>query len=210
MDLSASMDYTYEQELTKFEYAISLAAALAHLMIKQSDSVGLVTFGKGLGATVPPSSRRNQLGKILGTLAHLKPTGTTDIAHSMGQLASLVRHKSLLILFSDLLAEPDAVIPEMHRLSHRGHDVILFHVLDAAEALFPFHGMVDFEDRESDQHLVADADGLRQDYLEALAEFQERYRVECSRSGVDYAPLHTGMPFDRALVEYLQGRSRRI
>lgn len=208
LDLSASMNYSHEQELTKLDYSISLAAALAHLMIRQSDAVGLVTFDERVRSSLPASSRRGQLPKILASLSAVRPSPKTDIPRSLQQTASLIRHKSLVMIFSDLLSEPEPIIRELHHLRHRGNDVILFHILDAAEALFPFRGMVDFRDVESDRRLVVDADGVRADYLDALAEFQERYRRECALATIDYVPLHTGMPFDHALIEYLQGRQR--
>jgi uncharacterized protein (DUF58 family) len=209
MDLSASMDYTLEQELTKFEYGICLAAALAHLMIHQSDSVGLVTFDEKLRLSMPPSSRRGQLGKILATLSRLRPTGPTNVAHSLHQVASLVRHKSLVMIFSDLLTETGPVVDALHRLRHQGNDVIVFHVLDAAEVGFPFRGMTDFRDPESDHRLLVDADGVRADYIQALADFRSTLEGESAKAGIDFVPIDTGMPFDRGLVEYLQKRTRR-
>src|ERR1051325_3259947 len=101
MDLSASMAYTYRQELTKFEYAICLAAALGYLMIHQQDPVGLVTFDTHIRTCLAPRSKRTQLGTILAVLANLKPAGTTDIATCVHQLAAMIRHKSLIMLFSD-------------------------------------------------------------------------------------------------------------
>src|SRR5215208_3693020 len=80
MDLSASMAYTYRQELTKFEYGICLAAALGYLMIHQQDPVGLVTFDTQVRTALPPKSKRTQLGNILALLANLRPAGKTDIA----------------------------------------------------------------------------------------------------------------------------------
>src|SRR5262245_7750546 len=109
MDLSASMAYTYRQELTKFEYAICLAAALGYLMIHQQDPVGLVTFDTDIRASLPPKSKRTQLAAILSVLAGLKPTGTTDVAGCLHRVASMVRGKSLVIVFSDLLTEPQPV-----------------------------------------------------------------------------------------------------
>src|SRR5438105_8771698 len=103
MDLSASMAYTYRQELTKFEYGICLAAALGYLMIHQQDQVGLVTFDTQIRASLPPRSKRTQLGNILSLLANLKPAGTTDLAASLHQLATMIRSKSLVMVFSDLL-----------------------------------------------------------------------------------------------------------
>src|SRR5215470_13385276 len=102
MDLSASMAYTYRQELTKFDYAICLAAALGYLMIHQQDPVGLITFDTRIRASLPPRSKRTQLGSILSVLARLEPAGETDIAHCLHQLAVMIRSKSLVLLFSDL------------------------------------------------------------------------------------------------------------
>src|SRR5881227_1703526 len=120
MDLSASMAYTYRQELTKFEYDICLAAALGYLMIHQQDPVGLVTFDTQIRTALPPRSKRTQLGSILALLANLKPAGRTDVAHSLAQLAAMVRSKSLIMLFSDLLADPEPILGSLRQLRHRG------------------------------------------------------------------------------------------
>jgi uncharacterized protein (DUF58 family) len=208
MDLSGSMGYTYRQELTKFEYSICLAAALAYLMIHQQDPVGVLAFDDRVRQSLAPRSKRTQLGNILAMLARLKPSGTTNLAASLNQIAAMVKHRSLIMVFSDLLADPDPVIDSLHRLRHRGNDVILFHVLDEAEALFPFEGVVEFEDVESHDKLTVDTRGMRGDYLEALAELQGQFRRECSHARIDYVALHTGLPFDRALMGYLTGRQK--
>src|SRR3954452_13638096 len=189
MDLSGSMAYTYRQELTKFEYAICLAAALGYLMIHQQDPVGLVTFDTQIRASLPPRSKRTQLGNILSLLSNLKPAGTTDLAGSLHQLASMIRSKSLVMVFSDLLTDPEPVLRALHHLRHRGNEIILFHVLDEAEVHFPFDGLVEFEDVESPERLTLDAKGMRDDYLGALREFQSSFREACNRANVDYVPI---------------------
>jgi len=209
MDLSRSMGYTYRQELTKFDYAICLAAALAYLMIHQQDPVGLLTFDRKLRNSLAPRSRRSHLADLLSLLARLKPEGETDIAASLIQVAALLKHASLVMVFSDLLAEPDAVLESLYRLRHGGHDVILFHILDEAEVRFPFGGMVEFEDPEDHRRLAIDADGFRRDYLAELDAFRDRYRRECVQARIDYVPLDTSVQFDRALMEYLVNRSAR-
>jgi uncharacterized protein (DUF58 family) len=210
MDLSASMAYTYRQELTKFEYGICLSAALAYLMIHQQDPVGLVTFDEQLRAILPPRSRRTQLGTLLGVLAKSQPSGNTDVAGCLQRMATMVRHKSLMMIFSDLLCDDAPVIQSLRQLRHRGHDVILFHLLDEAEVRFPFQGMVEFSDPESTQRLTVDALGMRSDYLATVDAWREQYRQQCLAMGVDYVPLDTSMPFDRALVQYLTQRRARF
>lgn len=210
MDLSESMAYTYRQQLTKFEYSVCLAAALGYLMIHQQDPVGLLTFDDQIRQSLPARSKRTQLGQMLAVLARLKPTGPTDIPRNLRQVAAMLRHRSLIMLFSDLLADPDPIIDSLHLLRHRGHDVILFHVLDEAEVHFPFQGMVDLKDPESGENLIVDADGMRKDYLDELRGLCERYRRECFGAGADYVGLNTSMPFDKALVEYLSQRKARF
>src|SRR5207302_6083191 len=185
MDLSESMSYTYRQELTKFDYAICLAAALGYLMIHQQDPVGLVTFDTKIQACLPPRSKRTQLGTILAVLANLKPKGKTDVANCLHQLAAMIRSKSLVMMFSDLLTEPQPVLESLHHLRHRGNEVILFHILDEAEVHFPFEGIIEFEDVEEHTQLTIDAKGMRRDYLQTLSEFQGFYRRECQRANID-------------------------
>jgi uncharacterized protein (DUF58 family) len=209
MDLSGSMGYTYRQEITKFEYGISLAAALSYLMIHQQDPVGLIAFDRQVTQSLAPKSKRSQLGNILGLLARLAPTGETEIAKSLHQVAGMIRHKSLIMLFSDLLGDFEPIQKALHRLRFSGHDVIVFHILDEAEALFPFEGMLELEDNETRETLLVDADGIKADYLEEVASFRESYRKECVGARIDYIPLHTGMPFDKALMSYLLSRQAR-
>src|SRR6266568_4272266 len=210
MDLSASMAYTYRQELTKFEYAICLAAALGYLMIHQQDPVGLITFDTRIQTSLPPKSKRTQLGIMLALLANLKPAGKTDVAGCLHQLAAMIRSKSLIMLFSDLLADPAPVLQSLHHLRHRGHEVILFHILDEAEVHFPFEGVIEFEDVEDKQRLTLDARGMRGDYLQAVSEFKAFYREECAKANIDYVAMDTSVSFDKALMEYLLQRRKRF
>ena len=210
MDLSESMAYTYRQELSKFDYCICLAAALGYLMIHQQDPVGLMTFSDKLHACLPARSKRSQLGSMLGLLSKARPSGQTDVAGNLRRIAAMIRHRSLFMLFSDLLCDPDPVIDALRMLRHRGHDVIVFHVLDEAEVNFPFDSLSDFEDPESGERLIVDAVGIRGDYLEAIRGLRERYKKDCLRMGADYVALDTSLPFDRALVEYLSQRQARF
>jgi len=210
IDLSKSMGFTYRQEFTKFEYAISLAAALCYLMIHQQDPCGLIAFDEKIRQSIPPKSKRAHLGNLLSLLARLEPNGETNIANSMMQLAAMLRHTSLIMIFSDLLEEPEQVIQSLRRLRHSGHDVILFHILDEAEVSFPFDGLMDFEDVETSERMEIDANSIRTEYLDELEGFRDTYRRECSKIGIDYVAIDTSMQFDKALLEYLVMRQSRF
>ena len=210
VDTSGSMAYTYRQELTKLDYSISLAAALCWLMIHQQDPCGLMTFDDTLHASLPARSRRSQIAQVLSVLAKVKPSGRTDAARSLVQVAAMLRHRSLVMVFSDLLVDPAPVKDALLRLRHRGHDVILFHVLDEAEVTFPFAGLVELSEPEARDKLVVDADAARKSYVDAVQAFRDDYKRTCIQAGIDYVPLDTSMQFDRALMEYLVSRRNRF
>ncbi len=210
IDLSASMNYTYRQSLTKLDYCICLAAALSYLMIAQQDPVGLVTFDTKLGASVPPRSRRSQLPTILSHLTRLKVVGKTDLAGSVMQLAAMLKHRGLVMVFSDLLTEEEPMLRSLRNLRHAGHDVIVFHVLDEAEVTFPFHGTMQLRDPETGASETVRAADAAPEYRKTIEAFRKRLEREFNESRIDYVPLDTSQPYDKALMEYLLRRRNRF
>ncbi|MEY4568186.1 MAG: hypothetical protein RLY14_3156 [Planctomycetota bacterium] len=209
VDMSQSMAYTYRQQLTKLDYSICLVAALSYLMIMQQDPVGVVTFDSKIRESLPPKSRRGQLPNILSLLTKVKATGKTDLAGSVRQLAAMARHRSLIMIFSDILGEVPEALAAFRQLRFSGHDVIVFHVLDEAEVTFPFTGRVLLEDPESGQSMPVDADVVRKQYREEVEAFRQQLKTGCAESRIDYVPIDTGMPYDKALMEYLLKRRNR-
>ena len=210
IDTSSSMSYTYQQELSKLDYGISLAAALCWMMIHQQDPCGLILFDDKIRQSLPAKSRRSQIAQVLSVLAKVQPSGKTDIAGSLTQIAAMLRHRSLVMVFSDLLGDPLLIRDALLRLRHRGHDVILFHILDEAEEKFPFRGVVEFIEPESQEKITIDADAARKGYEEEVHLFREEFKRMCFQSRIDYVPLDTSMQFDAALVSYLQSRKNRF
>ncbi len=212
LDRSASMGFRSKtlpsRFMTKFEYSTAIAAALGYLMIRQQDAVGMVTFDNRIREYARPRSRRAHLGNLLSILANCSPAGYTDVSGSIHEAAALIGKKGLVIALSDFLDEPDDLEKALSHLRYRGHDVIVFHVLDAAEASFPFSGAMEFSDPETNVRIKADADAVRADYLDALADFVADLKGRCHALGVDYVQLDTSVSFDQALVSYLSNRKR--
>ena len=145
-------------------------------------------------------------------MARLKPEGKTEIAKSLVQIAAMMRHRSLIMMFSDLLADPDPVIQALRRIRHGGHDVILFHILDEAEVRFPFDGIVEFEEPEAQRPQCKSTQPTfgRPIWTNSRNLFGSATSRECFQIGVDYVPLDTSMQFDKALMEYLVNRRGRF
>ncbi len=178
-------------------------------MIMQQDPVGLVTFDTKIRASVPPKSRRGQLPAILSHLTKIKTSGATDLPATMRQLIAMMRHRSLVMLMSDLLSDVEPTLAAIRMLKHAGHDVIVFHVLDEAEVTFPFQGVVQLRDPETGRDLSVNADEIADEYRKNIADFRQKLSQGFKESHIDYVPLDTSVPYDKALTEYLLSRRGR-
>jgi uncharacterized protein (DUF58 family) len=209
VDTSASMRYVPQGGgMTKFDYAATIAATLAYIVVHQSDAAGLVLFDDAVREFVPPGSKAAHLHRILEKLGTTAGNARTDMAKTLGEVAEKVRRRGLVVVISDLLDEPDSVLAGLRRLRSRRHDLLVFHVLDREEVEFPFDRMTRFEGIEDPRpELLADPRSLRRPYLEALEEFRRRIRAGCLAERIDFIPLDTSMPLDVALSGYLARRT---
>ena len=210
VDASASMDYTSASDRpTKFAYARLLAAALAYLLLRQNDAVGLELFADRPLAALPPRAVRKQLFALLGALERAAPAGGTAVAASLHRLAERTPRRGLVVLLSDLHDDPDAVLAGLRHLRHRGHEVIVFHVLDPREMDLGFRGDVRLEDLERPGRAVEVLPSLEgREYRRRVAAWRERLRRDCRRHHVDLVETPTDQPFARALLAYLVKRRR--
>ena len=217
LDVSGSMSYggaaqaqtDAKTSLSKIEYASVLAASLAFLMHRQRDACGLMAFDEKIAVRVPASARRGQLHTILVALERLTTGRRTDVARPLQQLAEALVRRSMVVLISDLLDEPEPIIKGLKHLRFRGSDVVVFQIRHPDELTFPFHASARFRDLESAEAVTADPRGIRDEYLRELARLQARYEQELRGIGIDYVPLDTSKPLDFALMAYLAARSRR-
>jgi len=209
VDTSASMAYG-SAGITKLDYARQLAAALAYLMLTQNDAVGLFAFAQGRGEQIPPRSTMGHLRPLLLLLERLAPAGGTDFAASLHSLAERMTRRGLIVLFSDLLDEPERIEAAIHHFRHRKHEVLVFHILDPQELLFSFEREAVYIDSESGDRVTTRPQELRGDYRARVAAWKERLRQVCIEKQADYVPLTTDQPYDRALLEYLSKRARLL
>jgi uncharacterized protein (DUF58 family) len=207
LDVSASMGYA-SQGLSKLEYASMLAAALAYLMNRQRDAVGLTAFDERIVNMLPPGSRPGHLHQVLLALARLTLGTGTNVAKPLQVLADGIAKRGMIVLISDLLDDPDAVIDGIRPFRFRGTDVIVFHVLDRDELTFPFERATRFRDIEGSEEVMAVPAVVRAEYLAELNRTIERFRREFGSIGIDYRLLDTSEPLESALMAYLATRAR--
>jgi uncharacterized protein (DUF58 family) len=209
LDVSASMGYRGTAPMSKVDYGSVLAASLAFLMNRQRDATGLITFDDRIVSRIPASARPGHLHALLLALERTAPGNRSDVGRPLHQLAEALLKRSLVVLISDLLHEPEPIIKGLRHLKFRGTDVIVFQVLDPNELTFPFRGASRFRDIESAEEVTADPSAIRSAYLRELAGLTLRYDRDLRGSGIDYVQLDTSQPLDFALLAYLGTRSRR-
>jgi uncharacterized protein (DUF58 family) len=209
IDASGSMAYG-SGPMTKFEYGACLAASLGYLINRQRDACGLTAFDEKMVAMLPASSRPGHLRAMLLTLDRLRPGSRTDVAKPLHQLADSLVKRGMVVLISDLLDEPDAVIRGLKHFTFRGNDVIVFQILDPDEIDFPFERATRFEDLETDEEIMAVPGAVRSHYLKAIGDLIDRYKRELGAAGIDYMLLPTSMPLEMALLSYLSTRARAL
>ncbi len=208
LDVSASMGYG-SHGVTKHAYTVSLAASLAYLMHRQRDAVGLVAFDDDIATEVPVSGRPGHLRRVLAALDRLEPGRRSDVARPLTRLAAALTRPGLVVVLSDLLDEPEAVLRGLRHLRFRGTDVIVLHVLDPAERDFPFRRVTRFRDLETGAEIRTLASRVRAPYRQAMGEFVAAYERALRLADVDYHLLDTSKPLDSALQSYLAARARR-
>jgi uncharacterized protein (DUF58 family) len=210
VDCSASMRFTgAEERISKMEYARMLAAALAYLLLRQNDAVGLVTFDERPLAMVPARSVRRQLFQILKVLETLPAGHGTRLGPVLHGVAERIHRRGLILLFSDLLDEPDDVLAGLKHFRHGGHEVVVFQILDPREVDLDYRGEYDFVALEEPGATVqAEPAHLRRSYRERFEAWRTRLRRDCRRQLIDLVELTTDTPLEQGLGAYLQKRRR--
>jgi len=205
VDVSASMRYG-SGAMSKYEYAATIAVSLAYLVLRQQDAVGCLAFDEAARMTVPQRTKRNHLDSIIQALDVSEPANKTDLYQVIRNAAETFPRRGMMVLVSDLLVERDGLFRGLKLLRSRGHDAIVFHVLDDDEIDFPFNGPTRFEGLEVPLHLKCNPRALREGYLAALAAYLDEVRLGCGHHRVDYALLRTSQPLGGALATYLNHR----
>ena len=208
LDCSASMAYQ-SGEVSKFQYATLLAASLAYLLMRQRDAVGLVTFDETIRRLLPARSVKTYLPLLLAELDRTRPANSTAIVPTLHEMAERIKRRSLIMLCSDLYEDNvEGIIQGLKHFRHRKHEVIVFHILDPREIDFNFKEDAIFQDLESGEKLSTQPIHIRKEYHRLMQEYMSRLKKACRENQVDYVLLTTDVPFDLALTQYLQKRTR--
>ncbi len=207
LDISGSMGYT-SGSITKLDYGSYLAAALSYLMLKQQDAVSLILFDKTINTYLPPLAKQSHLNQVLKALEKTQPGTETKIAPILHEFAEKIKKRGLIILISDLLDDPPAVLKALKHFRHKGHEVVLFHLFDRQELSFDFARQTQFVDMENGSSLITEPWHIQETYQQTVKKFIDHYKFGCRKHNMDYTFLTTDKSLDIAITEYLHKRYR--
>ena len=210
VDVSESMRYgenARRDQMSKYHYSACVAASLAQLLLGQQDSVALATFDEDLRSYLPHSSNPNQIKGFVHALDVSELKAKTGIEHVCHNLAEKIARRGMVCLVSDLFVDIDGLIRGLQHFRHRSHEVMVLHVMDQDELMFPFQGNTMFRGLENTGRLTVEPRVLREGYLEALQKFCAEVKRRCIAAQIDYKLISTADHLDAALLAFLAARA---
>jgi uncharacterized protein (DUF58 family) len=212
VDGSASMAYAGERSrATKYRYAAALAAALAHIVLNEQDRAGLLLFHHAAAVDLPPR-HQGQLERICRALEAHRPEGATDPGKGLEHLAAPASRRGLVVVISDLMADPPAIAAALDRLAHHGHDLAVVWLLDPDELDLGVGAVSRFQGLEGDGELTAEPRELAAAYRQQVAAHRAAVTSLCRKRGAGLIEGHTGeaehLVLNRLLVELHQRAGR--
>lgn len=211
LDTSESMQYKSEgAALSKLEYAQCAAASLAYLVVRQQDSVGLVTFDDRVRQLIRPASSATHLRQLVHVMEQTESVHKTQTGPIFHELAERFTRRGIVFIFSDLFDDVDAMLAGLKHFRHRRHDVVVVHLFDPAELDFPFQRATLFHGMEEMGDLLVEPAQLRKAYQNEVTKFAAKVRAGCLEQQADYLQIRTDQPLDLVLTNYLAKRRRRV
>ena len=208
LDTSGSMDFPdagSAPPISKFRYAVIAAAAVAHLISGQGDSIGLLAGERFLA----PRAGRHHLRGLLAGLSSLTAAGGWSVADGIRRASERLKRRGLLLVLSDFYDEEERTLTELRRAARMGHEIVLFQVLSRDEIELPYRRDLEFADLESGRTLTINAGLARREYKDAVAAFLERWHGRAGAEGFQYSLIVTDTPPARALRNFLLARGTR-
>lgn len=207
VDASRSMGFG-TTGYTKSDYAATLAATMAYFLSQQRDAVGLVTFDRDIVDYIPARYRPRHSHRLMVALEKTPAGEGTDLTVPLARVAELMNKRGLLVLISDMFAPIGSLEYDLSLFRSRGHDVIVFQVLDPSELEFSFSAATQFHDVETGKQMYVDPAAVRNSYRERLEKHNAAIERSCRQLGIDFRRMATDSHLEPALAELMRIRRR--
>ncbi|MFH1008637.1 MAG: DUF58 domain-containing protein [Candidatus Latescibacterota bacterium] len=207
LDQSGSMGFA-SGGMSKLEYGQYLAASLCHLLLRQRDAVGLITYDSQIRRYLPPRSVQSYRHVIFQELANAQSGAETDLAGVLHEVAERIHRRGLIVVLSDLMDDPDRLLAGLKHFRHRKHEVLVFHILDPRERDFAFGNRARFVGLETGEEIATESWHVARAYRERMNAVIQKIQRGCREHLIDYVGIDTSQDFDTALFAYLAKRKR--
>jgi uncharacterized protein (DUF58 family) len=206
VDASGSMDFGMST-VSKWRYAQMAAASLAHLLLRQRDSVGLAIADSSLLDFLKPQPRSSHLARMLDLLSRRRPGGPSALPEVLPPLMGRLKRRGMMILLSDCFGDVDALKKSLEQYRFFGHDVLVCQILAPEELTFPFRREAFFQDLEMHGRLQVNPNTIRKAYLKEFQSFMDRLRAAMTNIGVDLMTFSTADDLGEILAYHLMRRA---
>jgi uncharacterized protein (DUF58 family) len=204
MDTSGSMQFKgAKSALSKYDYGATLAGCLSYLTLRQGDLVGLGYSHKENIKLIPPRNSPTHLSVLMEALETGKPEGAGKLFNALETLSHASKKRSLVVLISDLLEEPEPILKALKFLKFKKHEVMVLHLLDREEKDFPYTGSVQFKSLENQPSITLDTESFRKEYQRAVDGFIRQYSTALRNASIEYYFHTTDTPPDKILRQVL-------
>ncbi|MBW2702166.1 MAG: DUF58 domain-containing protein [Deltaproteobacteria bacterium] len=208
VDLSGSMAYR-SRSLSKAQYAAILAASLAALILKQGDAAGMILTSGSQPARIAPRAKTEHLGELVTALEASQAEGPTRLREVALQYMEQNPKRGMLVLFSDLFDEDPEMLASLKMVAARGHQVVVFQVLDPDELEFPFEDPAIFESMEDDRQILTFPHEIKRAYLDEMTEFLSHTKRALAEGRMAYQLARTDEPLHQPLLRHLTAPKAR-
>ncbi|MAT72750.1 MAG: DUF58 domain-containing protein [Planctomycetaceae bacterium] len=207
VDASGSMRFG-SGDVTKVDFARQAAGAIAYLASQQGDAVGLTCLGEGPPQVIPARRSPAHLSHVFDQLEQLQPAGETRLVEGLHELAETIRERALIIILSDLFADPAELRECFEHFRFRKHDLAAFHLIDPQEVKFEFHRPMRFLDMEGGTPVFAEPNEIVDRYHAAINRYLAEMKQAATETAVDYHRVNIAEDYERLLMQFLVRRTR--
>lgn len=216
MDISSSMYYP-DPNRNKLHFATYSSAALAYVLKKQRDAVGLTLFNDKIRDHFPARSSSKH-HRMLMTMLHQtleRPMGEkkTKLTSALHQVAEALPKRSLVVIFSDMLqnqADEEKLFDSLQHLRHNKHEVILFHVVDKQKEIkLNFENRpYKFVDMETNEEIKVQPKLVQEEYNERVRQYFKALKTKCGSYKIEFVEVDINEPFAQVLIPFFIKRSK--
>jgi uncharacterized protein (DUF58 family) len=207
LDKSASMGFG-SGAVTKFDYARTLAASIAWILVRQKDAAGLVAFDEEIRFYMPPKSTNLQLKNIISYLEASAAERKTQCGAAINSAAAMLRKRGLCVVISDFLDDPESIAMGLRHLRFKRQDILAIAVADPLELNFDGRSDYRLKDLETGREITIDSRTAAEYFNSGMAEHRSALRSICRELKVDFEEVSADEPFHKSLMRVIEKRGR--